>query len=60
MKESKNAEEIYAEVVYKNNNMILLNYSYKERKHLISIPTTDKNRALKVGDNIEMQLMMIL
>ena len=64
MKVTKDGNAIYAEVVERairsGNSFYLLKYIIEERGllYFIEIPVTMKNRHLKNGDKIELQLLM--
>ena len=58
MKVTKDAEKINGTVKYSSNVRIWVDYYFNDEKYRIEIPVTMKNRHLKNGDEIEMQLLM--
>lgn len=57
-KESIDGEEIYA-VVRHSGVFIRVRYKHKGTPYYLEFPKTKKNKHLKEGDEIEMQLTMI-
>ncbi len=58
---SKNGYQIFAEVINVYHDFILLRY-YVSDKGIpmdIEMPRTKVNKHLKIGDNLELQLLMV-
>jgi len=57
MKTSKSGDEITAKVEYISDSRIWLRYRACGNYFRVELPTTAKNRHLKMGDTVEMALL---
>lgn len=50
---------IHAKVIYVSLDTLVLRYTHDNRPYDIELPRTKKNSFLKIGDEIEMQMLII-
>ena len=58
LKETETADSIYGQVIHKGS-FIMLRYKYKGTPFKLEMPVGKNNEYLKVGDVVEMQLLIL-